>query len=186
MAKAQAEVRQVFANTNPCDHESCLDQLPYTKMVIKEALRLHPPAPLIGPRICREACNVGGFEVPKGTRVIVNSWAISRSSMYWDDAEEFRPERFEKSARDYSGTQFDYLPFGSGRRMCPGVNFGLVALDLIVARHLYYFNWDLPAGMRPEDLNMDTTIGVSARKKNQLQVVATPYEDVTVQQFRVC
>ncbi|KAK3157416.1 hypothetical protein QOZ80_2AG0121900 [Eleusine coracana subsp. coracana] len=174
MAKAQAEVRQVFGNTNPRDHESYLDHLQYTNMVIKETMRLHPPLPLLLPRTCRETCDVGGFEVAKGSRVIVNAWAMARSPKYWDDAEEFRPERFEKSSIDYNGTQFEFLPFGSGRRMCPGMSFALVTLQLLVARLLYYFNWDLPAGMSPEDFSMDMTLGATARKTEQLQLVATP------------
>lgn len=173
MAKAQAEVRKVFDNMNPGDHESYLDRLQYTNMVIKETMRLHPPLPLLLPRICLETCDVGGFEVAKGSRVIVNAWAMARSPKYWDGPEEFRPERFQENTIDYNGTQFEFLPFGSGRRMCPGMNFGLVTLQLIVARLLYYFNWDLPAGM---SLSMDTTLGATARRKNQLQLVATPYQ----------
>ncbi|XP_062214899.1 9-beta-pimara-7,15-diene oxidase-like [Phragmites australis] len=176
MAKAQTEVWHAFKNTSPCDHGSQMDELHYTRMVIKETLRLHPPLPLLLPRLCRETCDVGAFEVAKGSRVIVNSWAIARSPEYWDDAEEFKPERFENSTADYKGTQFEYLPFGHGRRICPGFGFGMASLELIVARLLYYLNWSLPDGMQPEELDMDTTVGASAKRTNQLHLVASPYE----------
>ena len=176
MAKAQAEVRRALDSKNPGDYESLMGSLSYTGMVIKETMRLHPSLPLLLPRLCREDYDVGGFEVPKGTRVIVNSWAMARSPELWDEAEEFRPERFVASTADYKGTQFEYLPFGSGRRMCPGMGFGLVTLELIVVRLLYYFDWSLPAGIRAEELDMDTTVGATARRTRQLHLVAMPYE----------
>ncbi|CAN6310302.1 unnamed protein product [Urochloa humidicola] len=174
MDKAQAEVRRTFNKKNTCDHESLLDHLHYMRMVIKETMRLHPPLPLLLPRLCSETCDIGGFKVAKGTRVIINSWAMARSPKYWDDAEVFRPERFEESTVDFKGTQFEYMPFGSGRRICPGMTFGLVTLKLIVARLLYYFDWSLPVGMKPQELDMDMTVGATARRTNQLRLIATP------------
>nr|CAB3473560.1 unnamed protein product [Digitaria exilis] len=176
MVKAQNEVRRAFKNIGPHDHESQMEELYYTRMVIKETLRLHPPLPLLLPRVCRETCNVGPFEVAKGSRVIINSWAIARSPEHWDDAEKFKPERFENSMADFKGTHFEYLPFGYGRRMCPGSGFGISVLELMVARLLYYFDWSLPDGMRPEELDMDMTVGASAKRTNQLHLVASPYE----------
>ena len=176
MAKAQAEVREALNNKNPGDQESLLGGLNYTGMVIKETLRLHPSIPLLLPRLCRETCNVAGFEVSKDARVIINAWAMARSPKHWDDPEEFKPERFLATAADYKGTQLEYLPFGGGRRMCPGMGFGLATLELIVVRLLYYFDWSLPAGFRSEELDMDTTVGATARRTNQLRLVATPYE----------
>ena len=182
MAKAQAEVRRTFDNKSPQDHEGQMDKLSYTKMVIKEGLRLHPPVPLLLPRVCRETCDVGGYEVAAGSRVMVNAWAIGRSPEHWRDApEEFRPERFRDSVADYNGTQYEYLPFGSGRRMCPGGNFGLAALDLIVARLLYYFDWSLPAGVRPDELDMDMIVTATSRRRNQLHLVPSLYKIPTME-----
>nr|CAB3483731.1 unnamed protein product [Digitaria exilis] len=175
MEKAQMEVRQAFNNTSPREHEVHMDKLPYTRMMIKETMRLYPPVPLLLPRICRETCEVGGFEIAKGTRVIINAWAMARNPNYWEDAGEFMPERFENSMIDYRGTQFQYLPFGSGRRMCPGSGFAITTLEFIVARLLYYFDWSLPSGMQPEELDMDMVVGASARRKNQLRLMASPY-----------
>lgn len=149
--------------------------------MIKEVLRLNPVLPLLLPRLCGETCDIGGFEVAKGTKVIVNAWAMARCSEHWPDAEEFRPERFDGGATDFKGLQFEYLPFGSGRRMCPGNTFGLAVLELIVARLLYYFDWSLPNGMRPDELDMDVIVGSTARRKNQLHLLASPYKELPVE-----
>uniref|UniRef100_M8BDR2 Cytochrome P450 99A2 n=1 Tax=Aegilops tauschii TaxID=37682 RepID=M8BDR2_AEGTA len=175
MAKTQAEVRQTLDNKSPEDHEGQMDKLKYTKMVIKEGMRLHPVVPLLLPRVCQETCNIGGFEVSEGSRIMVNAWAIARSPENWNDAEEFRPERFEDTTVDYNGTQFTYIPFGSGRRMCPGGTFGLAVLELLLARLLYYFDWSLPDGIKPDELDMDMIVGFTTRRRNQLHLVATPY-----------
>ncbi|XBI15805.1 hypothetical protein VPH35_058160 [Triticum aestivum] len=175
MAKAQKEVRCAFDHKNPQDHEAHMEELCYTKMVVKEAMRLHPVVPLLLPRVCRETCDVHGHRVEEGTRVFVNAWAMARSPEYWQDAEEFRPERFEDNAADYKGTKLEYLPFGSGRRMCPGNIFALALVELVVARLLYYFDWSLPAGMRPDELDMDTVVGLTAKRSNHLLLVASPY-----------
>jgi len=179
MAKAQAEVRQVFDNVSPQDHEGKIDELHYTKMVIKESMRLNPAVPLLM-HLCRETCDVGGFQVTEGTRVVINVWAMARSPKYWLDAEKFRPERFEDGMLDFKGSRFKYLPFGAGRRRCPGDTFGLAALELIIARLLYYIDWSLPAGMQPDDIDMEMIVGATARRKNQLQLVASPYKVVPV------
>ena len=175
MAKAQAEVRRVFDKVSPQDHEAKIDELHYTKMVIKESLRLNPVVPLLIPHLCRETCEVGGFQVMKGTRVMINAWAMARSPEYWHDAEKFRPERFEDGMLDFKGSRFEYLPFGAGRRRCPGDTFGLAALELIIARLLYYIEWSLPVGMQPDDLDMEMIVAATARRKNQLHLVASPY-----------
>ncbi|KAF7013135.1 unnamed protein product [Triticum aestivum] len=180
MAKAQAEVRRTFGDKSPQDHEGHMLELPYTNMVIKETMRLNPVLPLLVPRVCRETCNVGGFEVTEGTRVMVNTWALGRNPEYWLEPEEFRPERFEDVRTSQKGSQFDYLPFGSGRRTCPGDIFALAVLELMVARLLYYFDWSLPAGVKPSELDMEMTVALSARRKNQLHLVATPYKAYAV------
>ncbi|EMS65582.1 Cytochrome P450 99A2 [Triticum urartu] len=176
MMKAQAEVRRTFDNKSSQDHEGHIVELHHTKMVIKESMRLHPVLPLLIPRVCRETCDVGGFEVTEGTRVMVNTWALGRDPEYWHEPEEFRPERFEDGTATYKGSRFDYLPFGSERRICPGDTFGVAVLELIVARLLYYFDWSLPAGVKPSELDMEMIVTLTSRRKNQLHLVATPYK----------
>lgn len=175
LAKVQEEVRRTLDNKRPEDHESHMHELGYMKLVIKEGLRLHPALPLLLPRVCRETCDIGGFKVLEGTRVMVNVWAIGRDPELWQDAEVFRPERFEDSVADFKGMQFEYLPFGSGRRMCPGNTFGLAMVELMLARVLYYFDWKLPAAVRVDELDMGTVVGITMKRRSPLHLVATPY-----------
>ncbi|CAN6362573.1 unnamed protein product [Urochloa humidicola] len=167
MAKAQAEVREAFKGKSTIT-EGDLEGLTYIKLVIKEALRLHTPTPLLLPRKCREACQVMGYDVPKGTAVFVNMWAISRDPKYWDDPEEFKPERFENSNLDYKGTNYEFLPFGAGRRICPGIKLGVVNIELALTRLLYHFDWKLPDGMETKDIDLSEAEGIAASKKTDL------------------
>jgi cytochrome P450 len=168
MQKAQDEVRHVLDGHDKVTYDD-LGQLRYLHLVIKEALRLHPPAPLLFPRECRRACRVLGFDVAKGTMVLVNAWAISRDPEHWAMMpEEFVPERFEDSEVDFKGTDFEYTPFGAGRRMCPGMAFALVNVELVLASLLYHFDWELPPGIEPADVDMTEESGVTVRRLQDL------------------
>ncbi|KAK7348986.1 hypothetical protein VNO80_23794 [Phaseolus coccineus] len=168
MKKAQDEVREVFNMKGRID-EICIDELKYLKSVVKETLRLHPPAPLLLPRECREACEINGYHIPAKSKVIVNAWAIGRDPNYWSEAERFYPERFIDSLTDYKGSSFEYLPFGAGRRICPGITFGLINIELALAYLLYHFDWKLP--MKSEDLDMTEEFGVTVRRKSDLCLI---------------
>lgn len=172
--KAQAELRQAFKGKRRI-HESDLEEISYLKLVIKETLRLHPPAPLLLPRECSEPTIIDGYEVPIKTKIMVNVWAMGRDPQYWDDAERFMPERFDGSSIDFKGNNFEYLPFGAGRRMCPGMSFGLASIMLPLALLLYHFNWELPNGMKPEDLDMTENFGLAIRRKGFLCLIPTVY-----------
>ncbi|CAL1408430.1 unnamed protein product [Linum trigynum] len=170
MKKAQEEVRRVFGEKGRVD-EAGLNELSYLKLVIKETLRLHTPAPLLVPRESREECEVGGYQIPVKATVLVNAWAIARDPNTWDEPEEFRPERFLDGMVDYKGTNFEYLPFGAGRRMCPGIVFGIANTELPLANMLFYFDWKLPSGLKVERLDMEESFGVTVRRKNDLEVI---------------
>lgn len=174
MEKAQAEVRQAFDKNGNVD-EIGVHELQYLKLVVKETLRLHTPLPLLLPRECGERCKILGYDIPKGSKVIVNAWAIARDPRYWNDAESFYPERFLDSSIDYKGNYFEYIPFGAGRRICPGMLFGMANIELPLAQLLFHFNWKLPNGEQNNDLDMAETFGGSVRRKNDLFLVPTPY-----------
>lgn len=167
MKKAQAELRGTL-NGKPRVTEDDLAQMKYLKLIIKETLRLHPPAPLLLPREARESCKVLGYDVPKGTTVFVNAWAIGRDPMYWDDPEEFKPERFESGTIDFKGMDFEFIPFGAGRRICPGMMFAQSNIELALAALLYHFDWELTDGLKPSELDMSEDIGITVRRKNSL------------------
>ncbi|KAK3028968.1 hypothetical protein RJ639_039995, partial [Escallonia herrerae] len=171
MKKAQAEVRQALKQKKTIG-ETDIQELSYLKLVIKETLRLHTPAPLLVPRECREECRIGGYNIPVKTKVMVNAWAMGRDPDYWHDAESFIPERFETSPLDFTGTNLEYIPFGAGRRMCPGVSLGLANVELPLAALLYHFNWKLPSGIRAEDLDMTENVGATAGRKQNLNLIA--------------
>lgn len=174
MEKAQAEVRQLFNNKGKID-ETCLNELTYMKSVIKETLRLHPPLPLLVPRRCRESCVIDGYKIPVGSRVIVNVMSIGRDPDHWTYPERFYPERFESSSIDYKGFDFDLIPFGAGRRMCPGINFGIANVELPLAQLLCHFDWKLPSRIKYQYLDMSEAFGGAVRRKNDLFLVPVPY-----------
>ncbi|MED6157489.1 hypothetical protein PIB30_023530 [Stylosanthes scabra] len=140
--------------------------------VIKETLRLYPPAPLLVPKETNEKCSINDYEIPSKTIVYVNTWAIHRDPEAWKDPHEFCPERFLDNDIDFLGQYFELIPFGAGRRICPGINMALASLDLILANLLYSFDWKLPEGITKEDINTQALPGVTQLKKNPLYLIA--------------
>ncbi|KAL4308380.1 hypothetical protein GQ457_01G006960 [Hibiscus cannabinus] len=174
LEKAQAEVRRVYDRIGDVN-ESYLDELKYLKLVIKETLRLHPPVSLLVPRENTERCEINGYEIPTKTKVIVNVWAIGRDSNSWNEAERFNPERFTDSSVDYKGANFEFIPFSAGRRMCPGISYGMAVVELALAKLLYHFDWKVPNGMKNEDLDMTEAFGLAVGRKRRLHLIPTPY-----------
>ncbi|CAI9270036.1 unnamed protein product [Lactuca saligna] len=170
MKKVQAELRHVLKGKNKIC-ESDIQELNYLKLVIKETLRLHPPLPLLLPRESRVECEIGGYHIPANTKVMINVWKIGCDPDYWIDPKSFIPERFSDIPINMSGTDFEFLPFGAGRRMCPGMNLGLINVELPLAMLLHHFNWELPDGIRSEDLDMSETFGASLKRKHELLLV---------------
>ncbi|KAK7276943.1 hypothetical protein RIF29_18092 [Crotalaria pallida] len=179
LKRAQAEVRQVFGRKGYVE-EKYVQKLKFLSAVIKETLRLHPPAPLLIPRECHKTCEINGYTVAAGTQVFVNAWAIGRDPKYWSEAEKFYPERFLDCPIDYKGSNFEYIPFGAGKRICPGILFAIPNIELPLAQLLYYFDWELPFGTNHENFDMAETFGVTTRRKSDLFVIPISYNHADV------
>ncbi|KAL6650129.1 hypothetical protein ACP70R_014353 [Stipagrostis hirtigluma subsp. patula] len=174
MNKLQREIREAFRGKDAVTESDIQARsLPYLKLVIKEILRLHPSVPLLVPRESVDACEIDGYTIPARSRVVVNAWAIGRDPKYWKDADEFKPERFEDSTRDFMGSNYEYLPFGAGRRMCPGIAYGLPVMEMALVQLLYHFNWSLPEGTK--EVDMTEAPGLGVRRKSPLLLCATPF-----------
>ncbi|PIA46818.1 hypothetical protein AQUCO_01500395v1 [Aquilegia coerulea] len=171
MKKIQEEIRNCVGKKGKVE-ASDINQLQYFRMVVKETFRLHPPGVFLLPRECRKHCKINGYDIYPKTRVLVNAWAIGRSSEHWENPEEFAPERFMDTSIDYIGQDFELLPFGSGRRGCPGINMGMATVDLGLANLLYCFNWELP---NEKDINMDEVASLTVHKKIPLILLPTKY-----------
>lgn len=172
MSKAQNEIRQVLKGKDLIQ-ESDIRELHYLKCIIKETLRMHPSAPLI-PRTPRQGCKVNGYDIPLNSRVLIHAYAIGRDPRYWTNPEKFEPERFIESSVDYKGMHYQLLPFGSGRRTCPGMAFATASIEIILASLLYHFDWKLANGQEPEQLDMTEVFGPTIKRKDDLYVIASP------------
>lgn len=171
MMKVQEEVRNIAADKKRVDiNDIC--RMDYLKNVVKETIRLHPPAPLI-PRETTARAKIGPYEIPDKTRVFVNIWAILRDPSVWDDPEEFIPERFEINQLDYEGGHdFRFIPFGFGRRICPGVAFATLNIEYVIANMLYWFDWKYPEESgSAKDMDMSVIYGLTLHKKFPLHAV---------------
>ncbi|KAI4387312.1 hypothetical protein MLD38_005154 [Melastoma candidum] len=152
--------------------ESDMQKLEYLEMAMKETLRLHPPAPLLVPHESVEDVIMDGYFVPKGARIVINVWAIGQDPGIWGtNAEEFCPERFEALEVDFKGRNFEFLPFGSGRRSCPGMNMGVALVKLTIAQLVHCFDWEMPEGMSWNDIDMSEEFGLSMPRANDLYLI---------------
>ncbi|KAF9601886.1 hypothetical protein IFM89_023950 [Coptis chinensis] len=174
MKKAQEEVRRVAGKKPEVDEED-IHQMSYLKAVVKETLRLHPPVPLLLPRESSTSTTIKGYYIPSKTTVFINAWAIQRDSEVWKNPEEFIPERFTNTLIDSKGLDYDYMPFGLGRRGCPGMSFGIALVEIVIAKLLYWFNWELPGGVRKEELDLIEASGFNHNKITSLHLVPIPY-----------
>ncbi|OMP01029.1 Cytochrome P450 [Corchorus capsularis] len=173
MFNLQQELENIVGR-NRIVEESDLPKLTYLNMVIKESLRLHPVAPLLVPRESTKDITINGYFISKKSRILVNIWGMARDPNVWsDNAEEFFPERFKDSNIDLRGNDFQFIPFGSGRRGCPGMQLGLVNVRLALALLVHCFEWQLPNGMLPSELDMSEKFGLSLPRANHLLVKPT-------------
>lgn len=171
--KATEELDTVIGRDRWVEEKDIVN-LPFIYAIAKETMRLHPVAPMLVPRLAREDCNIEGYDILKGTRVLVNVWTIGRDPKLWDNPDEFCPERFIGKDIDVKGHDYELLPFGAGRRMCPGYSLGLKVIQSSLANLLHGFTWKLPGNMEKEDLDMDEIFGLSTPKKIPLDAVVEP------------
>lgn len=169
MWRAKDEVRGVVGEKEEVE-ESDIAKLPYLGAVIKETLRCHPPGPFLSHKAQAEV-EISGYTVPKDALILVNVWAIGRDSSIWSNPESFEPERFLDRRIDYKGQDFEFLPFGSGRRMCAGMPLADVMVHLMVASMIHNFDWELEAGMKPEDVDLNDEFGISLHKAVPLKLL---------------
>ncbi|OIS99477.1 PREDICTED: cytochrome P450 76A1-like [Nicotiana attenuata] len=170
MAKVKAEISEVVGPNRKFE-ECDIDNLSYMQAVLKESLRLHPPLPFLIPRRATQDTKFMGYDVPKGTQLLVNAWSIGRDPECWDDPFEFKPERFLGSNVDVKGQNYELIPFGAGRRMCVGLSLGHRMMHFAFGSLLHEFNWELPDNITPKSMNMDESMGITARKKQPLKVI---------------
>ncbi|XP_051117970.1 cytochrome P450 71AU50-like [Andrographis paniculata] len=149
-----------------------LERLEYLDQVVKETLRLHTIAPLMLPHESLEDCDLKGFHIPRKTRIMINIWAIMRDPSVWPDPESFVPERFAGGGKrmDVTGQHFELIPFGAGRRSCPGRQVGLTAVKLILSQLVHCFDWELPNGMKHADMDMAELFGIVTGRIEHLNV----------------
>ncbi|XP_061363830.1 cytochrome P450 71A1-like [Gastrolobium bilobum] len=177
MKKVQEEIWNLGGKKDFLDEDD-IQKFSYLKAVIKEILRLYVTTPLLVPRESNKNCIIDGYQIPAKTIVYVNAWAIHRDPEAWKDPEEFYPERFLDSAIDFRGQDFELIPFGAGRRICPGLHMGVATLELILANLLNSFDWELPKGLVKEDIDTEVLPGITQHKKNPLCLSAKRHMDL--------
>jgi cytochrome P450 len=168
MKKTQEEVRCVLGHKLQVE-ESDINQMHYLKRVVKETLRLHPPGPLSVPRETISNVKLKGYDIPAKTMVYVNTWAIQRDPKIWESPEVFMPDRFQHNQVDFKGQDFQFIPFGFGRRGCPGYNFGIAIVEYVLLSLLYWFDWKLPeTSSSMQHIDMSEVFALALTKKEPL------------------
>lgn len=170
MRKLQQELESTVGLDRMVE-ESDLEKLEYLDCVVKEVMRLHPVAPLLIPHESIEEFELEGFYIPKKARVIVNVWAIGRDPNVWPNPDSFTPDRFIGSEVDLKGRDFELIPFGSGRRGCPGLQLGLMLTKLVLAQLVHCFDWKLPEGTEPRDVDMSEHFGLVTARATHLSAI---------------
>nr|QWK52277.1 cytochrome P450 706A4 [Isatis tinctoria] len=171
MKRAQQELDEVVGKENIVE-ESHITRLPYILAIMKETLRLHPTIPLLVPHRPAETAVVGGYTIPKDTKIFINVWSIQRDPNVWENPTEFCPERFlDNKSCDFTGTNYSFLPFGSGRRICVGVALAKRMVLYTLATLLHSFDWKIPEG---HVLDMEEKFGVVLKLKTPLIALPVP------------
>ncbi|CAI0413605.1 unnamed protein product [Linum tenue] len=179
MTKVVQELDQVVGPNNVVE-EHHLKELNYLNAVVKETCRLHVG---IMARLASQPCTVAGYAVPKGATVFINTWAIHRDPEFWADPLQFKPERFLDGGGDgprltFVGSSFQFLPFGSGERMCVGYNLAERLMNHVLASMLHSFEWKLPAGEEKPDFS--DKFGPFVKKEKPLVAIPFPRRTCSV------
>ncbi|KAI3750208.1 hypothetical protein L2E82_20837 [Cichorium intybus] len=169
MKKVVEEIDQVVGKDRLLQ-ESDIPNLPYLQAIVKESLRLHPTAPVVQ-RISTEDSIIGGYHIPKDTIIFYNIWSVGRDPAYWENPLEFKPERYEENQLDVRGQHFQLLPFGSGRRMCPGTSLGLMVVYVTLGRMVQCFDWKAGKDGNLTTVDMEEGIGITLPRANPLVCV---------------
>ena len=162
------EELQNFLGKDEIFEETHISKLPFLRAVLKETLRLHPPAPFLVPHKSESDVELCGFRVPKNAQILVNVWAMGRDTRVWSDADLFVPERFLQSEIEFKGRDFELIPFGAGRRICPGLPLADRAMPLILASLLHNYDWKLL-----DELNMSDSYGITLKRAQPLLAIPT-------------
>ncbi|KAJ0932834.1 putative geraniol 8-hydroxylase [Helianthus annuus] len=171
LERARTEVIKLMENKKNIIQESDISQLPYLQAVIKETLRLHPPAPFLIPHQAIHDVEIQGFLVPKNAQILCNVWAMERDPKVWSNPETFIPERFLEVNVDYRGQDFELIPFGSGRRVCPGLNMAHRMLHIMLGSLIQKFDWKLEGNKRAQDMDMDEKFGITLQRSAPLKAI---------------
>ncbi|MCO5592020.1 hypothetical protein L7F22_046014 [Adiantum nelumboides] len=175
LKKLQNEIDDMMAKEgNHFITDEDIPKLPYLEKVVKEVFRLHPSVPLLIPRISNEAVKIDKFTLPAGTHVFVNVWAIGRDPDVWENAEKFLPERFDGKDMDVKGQHYDLLPFGAGRRVCLGLRLALSVFHVTLANLIRTFEWELPYGQTPMDVDMSEQRGFTTVRLTPMVAIPKP------------
>ncbi|CAK8537668.1 unnamed protein product [Lathyrus sativus] len=167
----QKEIQDEVGNKRMVE-EKDLEKLKYLDIVVDETFRLRPTSAFLIPRESRESVIVDGYLIEKKTRIMINIWTMGRDPNIWsENAEEFYPERFIDKKMNYQGHEFESLPFGSGRRRCPGIQLGLTTIKLVVAQLVHCFDWELPYNINPSSLNMEEKFGLATPRAQDLHAI---------------
>ncbi|KAI3444656.1 hypothetical protein Pfo_001321 [Paulownia fortunei] len=165
MSRVRGEITDIIGK-NQIIQESDIPRLPYLQAVVKETFRLHPAAPFLVPHKAEADVEINGYTVPKNAQILVNVWASGRDSRTWPNADSFMPERFldHNDQIDFRGKDFELIPFGAGRRICPGLPLAYRMVHLMLASLVGNFGWKLEESTKPEELDMNEKFGLTLQK----------------------
>lgn len=172
MDKAKAELAEVIGKGKVIE-EADVIHLPYLQCIVKETLRIHPTVPLLIRKVDQnvEAC---GYFIPKDSQVIVHLWSIGRDPTIWEEPLVFKPERFWGSKIDVRGQDFELIPFGVGRRICPGLPLAARTLSVMLGSLLNSFDWKAEGDIAPEHLDVEEKFGLTLARSIPLRVIPIP------------